>query len=119
MSGIKPSTSPARSIATAADFGGKPDDQVDLRELLVRLYERDVRAALLEGGPRLAGAFLAAGLVDKVIGYLAPKMLGAGPTALIDTGVTTIADAIELELVDVTRIGPDLRFTAIPRRVED
>ncbi len=106
-------------IATAADFGGKPDDQVDLRELLVRLYERDVRAALLEGGPRLAGAFLAAGLVDKVIGYLAPKMLGAGPTALIDTGVTTIADAIELELVDVTRIGPDLRFTAIPRRVED
>ena len=106
-------------IATAADFGGEPDGQVDLSELLVRLYERDVRAALLEGGPRLAGAFLAAGLVDKIIGYLAPKMLGAGPTALVDTGVTTIADAIEFELVDVTRIGPDLRFTAIPRRVED
>lgn len=105
-------------IATAADFGGEPDGQVDLSELLVRLYERDVRAALLEGGPRLAGAFLAAGLVDKIIGYLAPKMLGAGPTALVDTGVTTIADAIEFELVDVTRIGPDLRFTAVPRRVE-
>jgi len=105
-------------IATAAELGGDEDGQVDLKLLLERLYERDVRAALLEGGPRLAGAFLAAGLVDKVIGYLAPKMLGAGPAALVDAGVTTIADAYEFELVDVTRIGPDLRFTAIPRRVE-
>ncbi len=106
-------------IATAADFGRGPDEQVDLVELLERLYERDVRAALLEGGPRLAGAFLSAGLVDKVIGYLAPKMLGAGPTALMGAGVNTIAEAIELEITDVTRIGPDLRFTAIPRNVKE
>jgi diaminohydroxyphosphoribosylaminopyrimidine deaminase / 5-amino-6-(5-phosphoribosylamino)uracil reductase len=106
-------------VATAAEFGGEKDDQVDLAELLRRLYDRDVRAALLEGGPRLAGAFLAGGLVDRVVGYLAPKMLGAGPTALLDTGVSTIADAIELEFVDITRIGPDLRFTALPRKVED
>ncbi|HLV59566.1 MAG TPA: bifunctional diaminohydroxyphosphoribosylaminopyrimidine deaminase/5-amino-6-(5-phosphoribosylamino)uracil reductase RibD [Natronosporangium sp.] len=105
-------------IATAAEFGGGPDDQVDLNALLKRLYERDVRAALLEGGPRLAGAFLSAGLVDRVVGYLAPKMLGAGPNALVDTGITTISEAIELELIDVTRIGPDLRFTALPRKVE-
>ena len=64
-------------------------------------------------------AFLSAGLVDKVIGYLAPKMLGAGPTALMGAGVTTIAEAIELEITDVTRIGPDLRFTAIPRNVKE
>ena len=105
-------------IATAAEVGEPGGDQVDLHRLLTRLYERDVRAALLEGGPRLAGAFLARGLVDKVIGYLAPKLLGAGPTALVDAGVGTIADAIELELIDVTRIGPDLRFTALPRKVE-
>jgi diaminohydroxyphosphoribosylaminopyrimidine deaminase/5-amino-6-(5-phosphoribosylamino)uracil reductase len=105
-------------VVTAAEFGGGRDDQVDLSELLTRLYDRDVRAALLEGGPRLAGAFLAAGLVDRVVGYLAPKMLGAGPTALVDTGVGTIADAIELEFTDITRIGPDLRFTALPRKVE-
>jgi diaminohydroxyphosphoribosylaminopyrimidine deaminase / 5-amino-6-(5-phosphoribosylamino)uracil reductase len=111
-------------VVTAAEFGGEPafgkhDEQVDLSELLRRLYEKDVRAALLEGGPRLAGAFLSAGLVDQVVGYLAPKMLGAGPTALLDTGVKTIADAIELEFVDITRIGPDLRFTAVPRKVRD
>jgi diaminohydroxyphosphoribosylaminopyrimidine deaminase/5-amino-6-(5-phosphoribosylamino)uracil reductase len=105
-------------VATAAELGGPGAGQVDLALLLSRLYERDVRAALLEGGPRLAGAFLGRSLVDKVIGYLAPKLLGAGPTALVDTGVVTVADAIELEIVDITRIGPDLRFTALPRKVE-
>ena len=67
---------------------------------------------------RLAGAFLAAGLGDKVVGYVAPKLLGAGPTALLDAGVTTIADAIDLEITDVTRVGPDLRITALPRKRE-
>lgn len=105
-------------VVTAAELGGDDKEQVDLAELLTQLYEKDVRAALLEGGPRLAGAFLAAGLVDRVVGYLAPKMLGSGPTALVDAGVGTIADAIELELLDVTRIGPDLRFIAAPRRAE-
>jgi diaminohydroxyphosphoribosylaminopyrimidine deaminase/5-amino-6-(5-phosphoribosylamino)uracil reductase len=73
---------------------------------------------LLEGGPRLAGAFLAAGLVDKVIGYVAPKLLGAGPSALSGAGVSTISEVIDLDLTDVTRVGPDLRFTAVPRKKE-
>lgn len=105
-------------VATAAELGSATDDQVDLGLLLTRLYQRDVRAALLEGGPRLAGAFLAAGLVDKVVGYLAPRLLGAGSAALVEAGVGTIADAIELEFIDVTRVGPDLRITALPRKVE-
>ncbi|MFD0817916.1 RibD family protein, partial [Micromonospora zhanjiangensis] len=76
------------------------------------------RAALLEGGPTLAGAFFAAGLVDKVVGYLAPKLLGAGPAALVDAGPRTIAEVIDLEYVDVRRVGPDLRITALPRKRE-
>ena len=60
-----------------------------------------MRAALLEGGPTLAGAFLGAGLVDQVVGYVAPKVLGAGPAALAGAGIATIAEAIELELTDV------------------
>jgi diaminohydroxyphosphoribosylaminopyrimidine deaminase / 5-amino-6-(5-phosphoribosylamino)uracil reductase len=105
-------------IATAAELGTPDEKQVDLPLLLSELYERDVRAALLEGGPRLAGAFLSAGLIDKVVCYLAPRLLGAGSAALVDTGVGTIADAIELEFIDVTRIGPDLRVIALPRKVE-
>jgi hypothetical protein len=77
------------------------------------LYDRGVRCALLEGGPTLAGAFLAAGLVDEVVGYVAPKLLGAGATALGTAGIASIDAATELELVDVARIGPDVRLTAV------
>jgi diaminohydroxyphosphoribosylaminopyrimidine deaminase/5-amino-6-(5-phosphoribosylamino)uracil reductase len=105
-------------VATAAEVGAGPDGRVDLRALLAALYERGVRAAVVEGGPRLAGAFLAAGLVDKVIGYVAPKLLGAGPPALLDAGITTINEVIDLEFTDIRRVGPDLRFTALPRKRE-
>lgn len=87
---------------------------LDLRALLTALYARDVRSVLLEGGPTLAGAFLAAGAVDRVVGYLAPVFLGDGPPALTGTGITTIADALRLTVTDTTRLGPDLRVTAVP-----
>jgi diaminohydroxyphosphoribosylaminopyrimidine deaminase / 5-amino-6-(5-phosphoribosylamino)uracil reductase len=105
-------------IATTAELGTGPDGRTDLSALMVALYGRGVRAALLEGGPTLAGAFLAAGLVDQVVGYVAPKRLGDGLAVLRDAGVTTIDEAIDLELTDVTRIGPDLRFTASLRQKE-
>jgi diaminohydroxyphosphoribosylaminopyrimidine deaminase/5-amino-6-(5-phosphoribosylamino)uracil reductase len=105
-------------IATAAEVGRGRDGRTDLNALMAALFERGVRSALLEGGPTLAGAFLAAGLVDQVTGYVAPKLLGAGANALAAAGVTTIAEAIDLAFTDVTRIGPDLRFTATLRQKE-
>jgi diaminohydroxyphosphoribosylaminopyrimidine deaminase/5-amino-6-(5-phosphoribosylamino)uracil reductase len=63
---------------------------------------------LLEGGPRLAGAFVAAHRVDRVLAYLAPALLGAGPAALGEAGAGTI-DAIErLQVDDVRRVGVDI-----------
>ncbi|MFJ9618795.1 bifunctional diaminohydroxyphosphoribosylaminopyrimidine deaminase/5-amino-6-(5-phosphoribosylamino)uracil reductase RibD [Streptomyces noursei] len=82
--------------------------------LLQALFARDVRSVLLEGGPTLAGAFLAAGAVDKVVGYLAPVLLGAGPAAVGDAGITTLAQALRLDVTDTARLGPDLRITATP-----
>ncbi|MFZ0324001.1 MAG: bifunctional diaminohydroxyphosphoribosylaminopyrimidine deaminase/5-amino-6-(5-phosphoribosylamino)uracil reductase RibD [Actinomycetes bacterium] len=67
---------------------------------------------LLEGGPTLAAAFLRAGLVDRVVAYVAPVLLGAGSPALSDFGVDTIGDAERLVLEDVTRFGDDVRITA-------
>ncbi|GAA1753241.1 bifunctional diaminohydroxyphosphoribosylaminopyrimidine deaminase/5-amino-6-(5-phosphoribosylamino)uracil reductase RibD [Luedemannella helvata] len=101
-------------VATAAEVGTGPDGRVDLAALCTELFNRGHRRVLLEGGPRLSGAFLAAGLVDEVVAYVAPKLLGDGPTAVLDAGVTTIDDAIGLEITDVARIGPDLRITAVP-----
>jgi diaminohydroxyphosphoribosylaminopyrimidine deaminase/5-amino-6-(5-phosphoribosylamino)uracil reductase len=99
-------------VATVATFGKGENERVDLLKVLGELHHRGVRSVLLEGGPQLAGAFLAAGLVDRVVYYIAPKLLGDGPAALTGAGVTTITGAIDLEVVDVDRIGPDLRISA-------
>ncbi len=73
----------------------------DPREALDTLFARDRQHVFLEGGPTLARAFLAAGLVDEVVAYLAPMLLGAGSSAVADLGITTIADAVHLHVVDV------------------
>ena len=109
-----------RSVpADAAALTGAADTLVlntrDPAEALKRLLDQDCQHVLLEGGPTLAGAFLREGLVDRVIAYLAPALLGAGPAALSDAGVGTIAEAIALEITDVARVGPDVRLTAVRR----
>ena len=88
----------------------KPD------EVLTTLAARGVVDVLLEGGPRLAGAFLRAGLIDRALAYLAPKLLGSGPTALGDAGVATITQAHLWTVESATMKGPDVRISAIPVR---
>ncbi|MFJ6570213.1 bifunctional diaminohydroxyphosphoribosylaminopyrimidine deaminase/5-amino-6-(5-phosphoribosylamino)uracil reductase RibD [Streptomyces sp. NPDC091292] len=87
---------------------------LDVLALLDALHTRGVRSVLLEGGATLAGAFVAAGAVDRVIGYLAPVLLGAGPAVLTGAGITTLTEALRLDVVETHRIGSDLRITAVP-----
>ncbi|MDQ6873908.1 MAG: RibD family protein, partial [Actinomycetota bacterium] len=84
--------------------------------LLADLFGRGVRHVLVEGGATLAGAFVGAGLVDRVVGYLAPALLGDGRPVLAGTGIATIGQARRLHLDDVTAVGPDLRVTARPEK---
>ncbi|MFT4263680.1 MAG: bifunctional diaminohydroxyphosphoribosylaminopyrimidine deaminase/5-amino-6-(5-phosphoribosylamino)uracil reductase RibD [Nocardioides sp.] len=86
----------------------------DLHVALKELWQREIRHVLLEGGPTLAAAFLRAGLVDEVIAYVAPTLLGAGSSAVGDLGIATIADAHRLTLTDVTVLGGTVRLTATP-----
>ncbi len=88
----------------------------DPKTVLTELAARGAVHVLLEGGPRLAGAFVEAGLVDRVLLYLAPGLLGAGPAALADAGVGTIADTVRLQFEEVGRSGPDVRISAVPAR---
>ncbi len=101
-------------MATAAEVGAGADGRVDLGRLLAGLFDRDRRHVLLEGGPSLAAAMLAAGLVDRVVAYVAPAVLGAGTPAVADLGIATLADARRFVLTDVTRVGADARLTLEP-----
>jgi diaminohydroxyphosphoribosylaminopyrimidine deaminase/5-amino-6-(5-phosphoribosylamino)uracil reductase len=85
------------------------------RFALKALHDRGVRHILLEGGPTLAGAFVEARCVDEVVAYLAPKLLGAGPSALGHAGIGTIADALTLDVTSVTPLGDDIRIVGRPR----
>lgn len=84
--------------------------------VLAALDERGVHRVWLEGGPHLAGAFWAAGLVDEVVAHLAPALLGAGPAALQDAGVSTISGAHRLVIDEVSMLGPDIQVRAHPDR---
>jgi diaminohydroxyphosphoribosylaminopyrimidine deaminase/5-amino-6-(5-phosphoribosylamino)uracil reductase len=90
----------------------------DPHQALAELYARDRQHVFLEGGPTLAAAFLEAGLVDEVVTYVAPLLLGSGRSAVGDLGIGTIADALRLQITDVAVIGTggdtNVRITMTP-----
>ncbi len=81
------------------------------RAVLAALTAREVRHVLLEGGPRIAAAFLQEGLIDEVIWYVAPVMLGAGDAAVADLGIARLGDAVRLRDVRVEQVGEDARIS--------
>jgi diaminohydroxyphosphoribosylaminopyrimidine deaminase/5-amino-6-(5-phosphoribosylamino)uracil reductase len=87
---------------------------VPLHELFAELGKRDVQGVLLEGGPTLAFAALEDGVVDKVVLYLAPKLIGGqdAPGVLGGRGLAPIADAMPLGIRSFDRLGDDLRVEA-------
>ncbi|MBZ5741133.1 bifunctional diaminohydroxyphosphoribosylaminopyrimidine deaminase/5-amino-6-(5-phosphoribosylamino)uracil reductase RibD [Nocardioides mangrovi] len=90
----------------------------DPRTALEQLHALDRQHVFLEGGPTLAAAFLRAGLVDEIVVYVAPMLLGAGRSAVADLGITTIADAFRPRVTDVTVLAGDpehnVRLTLTP-----
>lgn len=84
----------------------------DPHEVIRALSDRtDV---MVEGGPTIAGAFLRAGVVDRILAYVAPVLLGGPFGAVDDLGVTGIARALRWRYDGVERIGPDLLLSLVP-----
>lgn len=112
-----------RRIAAATSAGAEvwvgPADaagRVDLEALLRYLAEREINEVLIEAGPTLAGAAVQQGLVDELVLYLAPHLMGSAARGLFRlAGVDRMADRLALELIDVRAVGPDLRLRARPR----
>ncbi|HWD78147.1 MAG TPA: bifunctional diaminohydroxyphosphoribosylaminopyrimidine deaminase/5-amino-6-(5-phosphoribosylamino)uracil reductase RibD [Kribbella sp.] len=86
----------------------------DPAEVLRQLHDRQIRHLWLEGGPTLAAAFLRAGLVDQIVAYVAPAVLGSGFAAVGDLGAESIDHLRRFKLADVTRLGDDVRLTLVP-----
>jgi diaminohydroxyphosphoribosylaminopyrimidine deaminase/5-amino-6-(5-phosphoribosylamino)uracil reductase len=92
----------------------------DPHAALAELFARDRQHVFLEGGPTLAAAFLRAGLVDEIVAYVAPFLLGAGRSAVADLGITTIAGAFRPRVTDIAVLDgidgdePNVRLTLAP-----
>jgi diaminohydroxyphosphoribosylaminopyrimidine deaminase/5-amino-6-(5-phosphoribosylamino)uracil reductase len=88
---------------------------VDLADLLQRLGERGVTHLLVEGGAAVHGRFLESGLVDRIILLLAPKILGRGGLAWASQKAPeTMAAALRLDRMEVSRLGDDVLITGVP-----
>jgi diaminohydroxyphosphoribosylaminopyrimidine deaminase/5-amino-6-(5-phosphoribosylamino)uracil reductase len=85
---------------------------VDLQALLAVLAERGINELHLEAGAQLNGAFLAAGLVDELLLYLAPMLLGPGRPMAQWGPLQALSQQVALDIVECLPIGPDLRIRA-------
>lgn len=92
--------------------------KTDLHALLHELGKAEVNHAFVEAGASLAGAFLQAGLVDEILLYLAPMLLGgdARPLVILPE-LVALADAPRFAIADSRAVGEDWRFTLVPKRV--
>ncbi len=92
------------------------DGRVDLRALMAELGRRNVMSILHEGGATLAGAAVAAGVVDKLVWFYAPRLIGgtAAPPVLAGEGVAAVADAATVRITALERIGDDIMVEAYP-----
>lgn len=83
----------------------------DPHQALATLHAAGARHVFCEGGPTLAAAFARAGLVDRVVAYVAPVLLGSGRPAVADLGITTLADALRVLPEEFTVLGEGAEAT--------
>ena len=112
-----PADTEAELRATGAEVLRLPQmgGRIDLQRLLAALAARAVNEVLVESGPTLAGAMLQLGLVDELIVYQAPHLMGHAARELVRLpGLDRMADRLSFDYVDVRRVGADLRLSLCP-----
>ncbi|KGT46792.1 MULTISPECIES: bifunctional diaminohydroxyphosphoribosylaminopyrimidine deaminase/5-amino-6-(5-phosphoribosylamino)uracil reductase RibD [Acinetobacter] len=98
-----------------ADLGVTQLEIQPLKELLQQLVQQyQIYDVLVEAGATLSTAFLSAGLVDELISYVAPTLLGRTARSMFNAEFSRMAEQLRFKLQDVTRIGDDVRFRLIP-----
>jgi diaminohydroxyphosphoribosylaminopyrimidine deaminase/5-amino-6-(5-phosphoribosylamino)uracil reductase len=103
----------ARGVEVASVPVDAANGKADLPALMHFLGERGINELLVETGAKLNGSLLRAGVVDEIVLYVAPSILGDSAAGLFAIGeLADLRDKIELKFVDVRSVGPDLRITA-------
>ncbi len=99
-----------------AELGAVPGGEsgLDLVAVVEQLAARQFNEILVESGPRLAGGLLQAGLLDELLIYMAPTLMGSNARPLLQLPLDEMADKVPLSLVDVRQVGVDWRITAVP-----
>jgi len=88
-------------------------ERCDLRQVLARLAKLEVNDVWVEAGARLSGALLDAGLIDELIIYMAPRLLGDGARGMFAVpALASLADAWRLSFEDIRTLGDDVRILA-------
>ena len=90
---------------------------VSITEVMRKAGREGITSILIEGGSKVATSALTAGVVDKLLIFIAPKLIGAGTEAVGDLGIARIEDAIELEDVKLRRVGEDVLCSAMISKI--
>lgn len=114
--GVLVATAQSEGHVSGAELCSLPDDggKVDLQALLLELGRREYSDVLVEAGGKLAGVFLQQGLVDELIIYMAPKLLGSDGMPMAVLPFEAMSEALALEITDIRAVGKDWRITAKP-----
>ncbi|MEN9705611.1 MAG: riboflavin biosynthesis protein RibD, partial [Pseudomonadota bacterium] len=93
------------------------DGRLPLGEVLARLARLEMNEVWVEAGPRLAGAFVRAGLYDELVVYVAPSLIGGDAMPLVQLpGIAQLDDRLRLRFTDIRAVGDDLRLTLRPQQ---
>jgi diaminohydroxyphosphoribosylaminopyrimidine deaminase/5-amino-6-(5-phosphoribosylamino)uracil reductase len=111
---------PAALAEAPVEFQALPmlNEALDLSQMLSVLNTRHCNEILVESGPRLAGALLQLGLLDELIIYMAPSLMGSEARPLLDLPLQHMSDKVDLHIEDVRKVGQDWRFTVIPQNIK-
>jgi diaminohydroxyphosphoribosylaminopyrimidine deaminase/5-amino-6-(5-phosphoribosylamino)uracil reductase len=115
-----PLAEPLRSAGSRVEEVRTATEGLDLEAVLDRLGMLECNEVLVEAGPTLAGDFIRRGLIDEIVVYMAPVVLGHAARSLFNLPqLERMCDRCEFVWRDVERIGDDLRLTLRPKRGGD
>jgi riboflavin-specific deaminase-like protein len=105
-----------RRLGARVIFGRRDGDRLDLPDMLKRLYGLGIHSLMVEGGAGITTSLLRAGLVDRLVVCIAPKVLGSGLDAVGDLGILDLGKALTFSETTIRQLGPDILFDGVVDR---